>query len=467
LTERLADMVAALPALTRRADVSATAGDRPPLRHTSARNQAVGPGPHVFPGSVGPHHRRTGSGIRAGRLPSAPVRLEGDSQQQQPSSGGAILAAFGSELPIESRRQRGGDAGPPLPQLLPSPFLTPVSALDPAANAVPGSPSPREAVRQAGMGRDHSQEAPAPMSADRDPSPVQLPSETAILARSTLANHAASPTAAAAAAIPSSTIPTTFSGGTFTLTAARRVSVTGSPVPPNAAAPMSAANAAAAMTARSLTMPRTTAPPAVVVPPTSIAAPAAGTASLAAATPPALLSPPPLLPHPRSSTTSRCSPLGSRARMRMVLTLPYMCCLVLFLTACCRSMLACINGKSPLPPPVVPAAAPGLVSHRTTATIPAAPAVMDPASWMCRALVIMDRPLQQQQGTGGGGGGAIGLTFVIPPNSPLLGGTNRHAVRGLQLGPALSVCPPNRYVLRMATHSIRGTNSISLHPQDD
>eukprot|EP00955_Chlamydomonas_euryale_P096429 365011-Chlamydomonas_euryale.AAC.15 len=52
-----------------------------------------------------------------------------------------------------------------------------------------------------------------------------------------------------------------------------------------------------------------------------------------------------------------------------------------------------------------------------------------------RALLVMDAPLVQQTQT---------LALVLPPRSALLRGANPHAVRGLQMGPSLAVCPNSR-----------------------
>ncbi len=73
-----------------------------------------------------------------------------------------------------------------------------------------------------------------------------------------------------------------------------------------------------------------------------------------------------------------------------------------------------------------------------------------PRRWMCRALAILDRPLQVQ----GQSASSIGLSLVIPPHSPALGGVNENAVRGLQLGSALSVCPNDRVLLYLTTPAV-------------
>ena len=65
--------------------------------------------------------------------------------------------------------------------------------------------------------------------------------------------------------------------------------------------------------------------------------------------------------------------------------------------------------------------------------------LLDPHSWVCRALVVMDRSLVKGQSA---------LTLVVPPGATGGaeggGSTGCHAVRGLQLGPGLAVCPPSQ-----------------------
>ncbi|GAX83511.1 hypothetical protein CEUSTIGMA_g10936.t1 [Chlamydomonas eustigma] len=80
---------------------------------------------------------------------------------------------------------------------------------------------------------------------------------------------------------------------------------------------------------------------------------------------------------------------------------------------------------------------------RSTCSIP--PLSQHPASSVHRALVIMEGSLVNGQNA---------ITFVIPPHSQLLGGGNRHPIRGLQLGPSLSVSPENRYLLYLSCPAI-------------
>lgn len=73
-----------------------------------------------------------------------------------------------------------------------------------------------------------------------------------------------------------------------------------------------------------------------------------------------------------------------------------------------------------------------------------------------RALVIMDAPLVADTSA---------VTLVFPPASPLLRGRHPHAVRGLQMGPSLGVCPPGRCLLYLSTPACRGQGQAPCSAQ--
>lgn len=79
-------------------------------------------------------------------------------------------------------------------------------------------------------------------------------------------------------------------------------------------------------------------------------------------------------------------------------------------------------------------------SATTTSSSGAAPALpldddLPEGAAVYRALVIMDGSLVEGQSN---------LTLLFPPRCALLGGSNPHPIRALQLGPTLGVCPSKR-----------------------
>ena len=109
------------------------------------------------------------------------------------------------------------------------------------------------------------------------------------------------------------------------------------------------------------------------------------------------------------------------------------CCTLTPISSPLRAIANAVSDKALSSPP---AAASGIhpAQHEEGAS-----ALLDPGSWVCRALVVMDRSLVKGQSA---------LTLVVPPGATGGaeggGGTGCHAVRGLQLGPGLAVCPPSR-----------------------